>query len=577
MDDLKEGLIDAFGDAVASDHNLMQQCISLCHSYDLTPKDLQYKWEARNFNKSSFSLPPPFNMDSIAAVKSQILRELKESAKRTQRARPNQQIFSANLHKPRFTANSVKSAPTRIKAETGDVDMTGSVAVSFRGPSTDETSKKRRAYRYMYEKILERSEVLDDRIDELAELVRDHYNISDLGDPSASTDGDTTVVGRITQDNDAATSKLNDMTMWLESSRMLGSGSRIPLRFDPLVKIRGIAKGAGGIGFFPGAIAAFKGKNGGGGWFQVTEILGLPPPRPTPALGSSRSKIDSDMAGVAYTMSIACGPYTLDSDTLYKPREHLFEQLKSTKPDVVLLMGPFVDSSHPRIKLGDSDFPPTTTYEARFLNPLKSFLESCPESIVLLLPSVRDILSDHAVYPQSEYPESLTGGHPRIRLLPNPARFTINGVTFAATSVDVLFHLKREEFIKRGEEMDPIPPTSASDTGTEVMANLCRHLLQQRSFYPLFPVPTDVSHEVNLDVSHSDGLRLCDADHNQHAPDVLIVPSKLKEFSKMVHSTHAINPSYINKMRYATLHAASGEMPARDRISVTLAKFESGA
>ena len=79
-------------------------------------------------------------------------------------------------------------------------------------------------------------------------------------------------------------------------------------------------------------------------------------------------------------------------------------------------MGPFVDLSHPRIKIGDFDSPPSTIYEARFLNPLKSFLEASPESIVLLFPSVRDLLSDHAVYPQSELSEELTGGHP-VRLL----------------------------------------------------------------------------------------------------------------------------------------------------------------
>lgn len=75
-------------------------------------------------------------------------------------------------------------------------------------------------------------------------------------------------------------------------------------------------------------------------------------------------------------------------------------------------MGPFVDLSHPRINIGDFDSPPSTIYEARFLNPLKSFLDTSPESIVLLLPSVRDLLSDHAVYPQSEYCKELTSGHP---------------------------------------------------------------------------------------------------------------------------------------------------------------------
>ena len=29
-----------------------------------------------------------------------------------------------------------------------------------------------------------------------------------------------------------------------------------------------------------------------------------------------------------------------------------------------------------------------------------------------------------------------------LHMLPNPARFTLNGIHFAATSVDVLFHLR---------------------------------------------------------------------------------------------------------------------------------------
>jgi len=40
----------------------------------------------------------------------------------------------------------------------------------------------------MYEKVSERSEVLDDRIEEMAQLVKDHYDIPDFGDPSATTE-----------------------------------------------------------------------------------------------------------------------------------------------------------------------------------------------------------------------------------------------------------------------------------------------------------------------------------------------------------------------------------------------------
>jgi DNA polymerase alpha subunit B len=85
-----------------------------------------------------------------------------------------------------------------------------------------------------------------------------------------------TVVGRITLDSESSSSgsvKLNEASLALESSRMMGSGARVPLRFDPSFKVRGGAKGASGLGLFPGAIVALRGKNGGAGWFLVSEIL----------------------------------------------------------------------------------------------------------------------------------------------------------------------------------------------------------------------------------------------------------------------------------------------------------------
>jgi DNA polymerase alpha subunit B len=52
------------------------------------------------------------------------------------------------------------------------------------------------------------------------------------------------------------------------------------------------------------------------------------------------------------------------------------------------------------------------------------------------------------------------------------------------------------------------------------------------SFYPLFPTPLDLSHEVNLDVSHLEHLALCHGE-GASAPDVLVVPSRLKHFSRV--------------------------------------------
>jgi DNA polymerase alpha subunit B len=134
---------------------------------------------------------------------------------------------------------------------------------------------------------------LDDRIDEFAEIIQGFYNVEEFGDPAASTEvcsansctpvtnnylvqEETTIVGRIVFDSDStatAAVKLNKAILTLESSRSMGSGARVHLKFDPNVRLRGAKKGIGGVGLFPGAIVALRGKNGGGGWFTVTEVL----------------------------------------------------------------------------------------------------------------------------------------------------------------------------------------------------------------------------------------------------------------------------------------------------------------
>jgi hypothetical protein len=83
------------------------------------------------------------------------------------------------------------------------------------------------------------------------------------------------VVGRITVDAEAfsGSGKLNEASLHIESSRMMGSGVRVPLKFMPNCKVRGGPKGQANISLFPGAIVALKGRNGGGGWFSVLEVM----------------------------------------------------------------------------------------------------------------------------------------------------------------------------------------------------------------------------------------------------------------------------------------------------------------
>ena len=71
----------------------------------------------------------------------------------------------------------------------------------------------------------------------------------------------------------------------------------------------------------------------------------------------------------------------------------------------------------------------------------------------------------------------------RIHMLPNPTRFTLNGVHFAVSSIYVLFHL-RKEFFKRAAEVEPLagPGDPEGQSPNDAMAGLCRHILQQRRY-----------------------------------------------------------------------------------------------
>ena len=164
-----------------------------------------------------------------------------------------------------------------------------------------------------------------------------------------------------------------------------------------------------------------------------------------------------------------------------------------------------MDSNNEKVKTGDMDQTPSEIFHAQFTEKLHEFLETSPNSLILLVPSVRDVISNHCVYPQSPLEVSDLSVDPvsrpdkylawvhfgsyiliqRIKLLPNPCRFSLNDVSFAVTSVDVLFHLRKEQLVMRAEEVESLD-VDGQLPATDTMASLSRLVLQQRwSVYSL--------------------------------------------------------------------------------------------
>ncbi|KAJ9119956.1 hypothetical protein QFC24_005439 [Naganishia onofrii] len=402
-------------------------------------------------------------------------------------------------------------------------------------------------------------------IDDAAERFRDAYGIDELTDPSALSQDSTHVFGRIIS-TPTDTGKPSDSSLLLESSRAMGNGKRTPLRFAAQgVKVREGTPGVAGFGWFPGCLVGLKGRNGGGGAFEVEEVI-MPPP-----LEMERTPLPDMLAmqertgGQPVEVMLAAGPYTLDADLEYAPFEALVEAAIRDRPDVLLLLGPFVDSAHPLLKVGDTDLTPVQLFREHISSRLTALMESSPGTAVILIPSVRDLISRHVAFPQTPLDKDPELGLPkRVRMLPNPAHFYVNETLFSVASIDVLFHLRKEEYFRRAEEADAEPATGVV-APKDAMAELCRHVLGQRSMYPLVPPPADVAGEVNLDLAHHELLQL------DVAPDVLILPSRLKYFAKIVDSVVAMNPGYLTKGNTAgtysklSIHPRRGAAPPADR------------
>lgn len=145
-------------------------------------------------------------------------------------------------------------------------------------------------------------------------------------------------------------------------------------------------------------------------------------------------------------MVTASGPFTLDDDLSFQPLEDLLNHYKERKPDVVVLMGPFVSSRHPMVIGGKLQSLPETIFDEQVVKRVIGFLEHCKNTQVLLVPHTDDLITRYPVFPQP--PLDMITKHERIHPLSNPATISINGHSISLSNMDILFQLAKEEITK---------------------------------------------------------------------------------------------------------------------------------
>ena len=358
-------------------------------------------------------------------------------------------------------------------------------------------------YKYMFQKLQDKANVLNEMISSLSHDMKDNLMLDEYENVTTQTHEDITISGRICCD---AVGRLNSKSILLEGSMETSGGERIPLELNDVMN----------YSLFPGQIVALQGKNSTGSKIYPSSIYS----------GSrlpfyTATKKDLKVDEGHFTLYVACGPYaTNDTATLsYTPLENLMKVIQLEDPDVVIMLGPFVDIKHPLIQTGKIDF----TFDELFLficNKVTSTVKNLKTEIVFV-PSQRDVCHD-IVYPQPPFKEEPTK---RITMMSDPSTIMINDVSIGMTSTDILFHLGAEE-------------VSSFTVKTDRLGRIADHLLRQQCYYPLYPT----SEEVNLDYEQFENYCFM-----PFTPDLLLVPSDLRYFAKDLDGCLCINPGRLVK------------------------------
>ncbi|KDN42303.1 DNA polymerase alpha, subunit B [Tilletiaria anomala UBC 951] len=442
------------------------------------------------------------------------------------------------------------------------------------------------AYRYMFEQKRAYTAALDERIDRMADVIEEFYELgpNPFGDPTVPSQDDIYVVGRIcpavpppvevasvmetARWAKTGVPKLSEAGVVLETSKKMGDGERVSLMFEADCKVRRSPPAPGAkfgdeddgllrtdrFGIFPGMLVGLKGRNGTGDAFSVQEVL-LPPRLPE---GTEEMRqlekfqySTKSMNGQPMKMMVAAGPFTSDSDLTFGPLEAIIQQALRDTPDILILLGPFLSRYHPILQSGHVDEFPEDIFRKRVSDRLDELLKATKGSglRIALVPSTKDIVSAHAAFPQPMFEHNSKSDtslgmfdkrtslpdDKRLFRLPNPCAVWINECFVGLSTADVLRDVRSEEMVIQVED---IKSSNAFETATpDPLLRVCGHIISQRCFYPLYPSSPASNPPLPLDISHAHL-----ADFVTVTPDILILPSVLNPCSKLLDPTICVNP-----------------------------------
>ncbi|XP_066110156.1 DNA polymerase alpha subunit B isoform X1 [Saccopteryx bilineata] len=360
------------------------------------------------------------------------------------------------------------------------------------------------SYKFMFQKLPDIREVLTCKIEELGSEVKERYKIEAFAPVLVPAQEPITLLGQIVCDGNG---KLNSKSVILEGDREHSSGAQVPVDLSELKE----------YSLFPGQVVIMEGINTTGRKLVATKLYeGVPLPfyQPTEEDGDFEQNM----------VLVACGPYTTSDSITYDPMLDLITIINHDQPDVCILFGPFLDAKHEQVE----NCLLTSPFEDIFKQCLRTIIEGTRSSgsHLVFVPSLRDVHHE-PVYPQPpfSYSDLPHEDKKRVQFVSEPCSLSINGVVFGLTSTDLLFHMGAEEI-------------SSSSGTSDRLSRILKHILTQRSYYPLYPPQEDMAIDYENFYAYA---------QLPVTPDVFIIPSELRYFVKDILDCVCVNPGRLTK------------------------------
>uniref|UniRef100_A0A7N0VL44 DNA polymerase alpha subunit B n=1 Tax=Kalanchoe fedtschenkoi TaxID=63787 RepID=A0A7N0VL44_KALFE len=370
-------------------------------------------------------------------------------------------------------------------------------------------SKPESGCRFMYEIIEDRFNFLEGRILKHASVYHASGLYDEPTDGTVASQKSVMAVGMICCDGEG---HLNEKSTLLQCSVEHSGGQRVRIDLQKLSQ----------FSIFPGQVVGIEGNNPSGHCFVASKIIDyIPCLKPSAVDFPPAKKLDLDpefastyQENVAeLSMIIAAGPFTTIDNLFFEPLSDLLAYARIKLPQLLVLMGPFIDSEHPEIRKCSVNATFDEIFQLEILKKLQDFVEYTGSSVrVLLVPSTRDAHHDY-VFPQPPFDVQPPDVKLQIISITNPGMFDANEVNVGCCTADILKHISAEMMSRK-------PADGLPWDGRSKLAN---HIIAQRSFYPLYP-PAEV---VPLDLSLAPETLTMTA-----VPDILILPSDLAPFVK---------------------------------------------